>query len=59
MRESYFRFFRNEPLQRRYRGFEVIGIDISLRFVEQIVQCIRHLLLLGVRPLFRYGSSRR
>ncbi len=59
MRECHFRPFRDEFLQGSYRGFEVVSIDIALRFVEHVVEWIRYLLLPGLRLPFRCGDRLR
>src|SRR5712664_823861 len=56
MRECHFRPFRDEFLQGSYRGFEVVSIDIALRFVEHVVEWIRYLLLPGLRLPFRWRN---
>src|SRR5260221_10527107 len=51
--------FRDEFLQGSYRGFEVVSIDIALRFVEHVVEWIRYLLLPGLRIHSTTCSTKR
>src|SRR3984893_1346829 len=44
MRKGNLGLFCDKFLEWRYRGFEVVAVDISLRFIEQIVEWIRYFL---------------
>src|SRR5882762_9350340 len=51
MRERHIGLFRNEFLERGYRGLKVIGIYVALRFIEKIVERIGYFLRLRLRWL--------